>query len=371
MNEEMHFDIETDKKSANKSGNWLGLFISLLAVAIIVSAAFLGTRLAEHSLDDDNAIALVPDDVSDIQDAESETQSDNAINSGILEDTIENTELADNSISGDVDNTLSTEHIAEPITESSEIKVHSISDDVGFVFTEQVRPTNPGIEVGDGQKIWSTETVVDIFKITYENGEAVVTVDGGSDKVLAPGTENAYTFYLKNTGDVKLDYEVTLEAYFSPEEYTIPVVARLKGYDGSYLLGSEGAWEDVLALNYVKDAASLGINHYAYYTLEWQWPFEWGDDAFDTYLGNEAVEKDIQLTIVIRTVATGESETGIEERPNMNGEITHTGDQSNLAVWILVAVIALGLCAGLLVLRMRQKSQKEPEQVDDTKETRK
>lgn len=156
----------------------------------------------------------------------------------------------------------------------------------------------------DETQVWSAETAVEIFRVSYENDEGVVTAagnDGG--KLVAPGTEGKYTFWLKNGGTTTARYTMEMEAYLSPEEAALPVQVRVADSDGTYLTGGDGQWVDVLELNGVYDAAGLASGGRAQYTLEWQWPFEQGEDEYDTTLGNWAEREDLTLTVVIKTVA--------------------------------------------------------------------
>lgn len=206
--------------------------------------------------------------------------------------------------------------------------------------------TKPGFQVSDDNTIWTGETAVEIFRVSYENGEGKVTVNSGrGDKVLAPGTENEYVFTLQNTGNVDLDYTLTMEAYFSDGEKIIPVVARLVDYEGNYLVGSAESYADVLELNNVMEENGLTAGYVAPYTLQWQWPFE-GDDAYDTWLGNEAVNEDITLTIVIHTTAEYGSGGGMPE----------TGDTSHV---MLLSCLMVGSFAGMLVLLLLPKRKAE------------
>ena len=118
----------------------------------------------------------------------------------------------------------------------------------------------------------------------------------------------------------------------------------MKGYYGRYMIGSEEGFAPVMDMNGVKEHATLDPGNYAIYNLEWQWPFEVGDDAYDTYLGNLAaeLEEDVTLTIVIRTFATAVDGSDIPE----------TGDETNLTRLIVVAVAAL---VGIVIVIIKMK----------------
>lgn len=222
---------------------------------------------------------------------------------------------------------------------------------------------NPGFEVVDDKGIWVAETPVEIFKISYENGEQQVTVDGGDDKVIAPGTANTYSFTLKNTGNVPLDYTMSTEVVFSDPDLRLPVNVRMKDYNGGYLCGDAEKMEHASVLNSVSDSATLAAYTNAIYSLEWEWPFESGGaeaDAYDTMLGDLAVERDITMTVIIRTRAEAD----------IPAEGPDTGDDTNLTMMIAVAAIALALLVVLLILPRIKKKGEEPdgEESEESKE---
>lgn len=202
----------------------------------------------------------------------------------------------------------------------------------------------------------------EIFKLSYdETGKiTVIGVEGNEDKLIAPGTSNLYQFTLANTGDVALDYTMTMEAYVTGTDLWLPVNARVWDYTNRYLLGSPDEKVDVLELNNVNDSAELGAGRYAVYNLEWEWPFEWGNDEYDTMLGNLAVDEDLVLHIVIRTVAE------YDEDPNdPNAGLIkppHTGDNSQLLLLCLLSAGSfLGLCIMIFALFKSDRKEKKAE----------
>lgn len=209
--------------------------------------------------------------------------------------------------------------------------------------------THPGFEVSDDKQIWGKETHVDIFKVSYENGEQVITVKSdNNDKLIAPGTESSYTFKLKNTGDVSMDYVLTVDAYVSDGNISLPVDGRLARYDGKWLAGDGSSYVDIVDLAGITDAASLDVGRYTYYTLDWLWPFE-GDDVYDTMLGNLAVDEDIVLTVEFNVVATEGDDGG--------GGIIDSGDDSSSTGWLLLAGLSFVMMFFLLLYRRDEEEE--------------
>ncbi|MBR5447914.1 MAG: hypothetical protein IKV40_05780 [Clostridia bacterium] len=287
------------KKNTSRLGHVL-MSALLLSVCVAATTVALTNRISGFMLDDSGAISLVSEAVT------------TDTNTGV--DTPANTTSA-------------------PETEAAETKA-----------PQQVQNAAPGFEVDDERNAWTTETQVEIFKLSYENGEAKITVaSSDGDKVIAPGTENAYTFKLKNTGNVALDYTVDVDAYVTPDDVSLPVTARLNRYDGEWIVGSGEGYVDIPTLDTAYDSGVLGAGKYTYYTLDWQWPFESGNDEYDTLLGNLAAEgEDITLTIVIKTTAEADyTETG---SPGITPP--QTGDISQETLWLVLG----GSSAVLLVI---------------------
>lgn len=235
--------------------------------------------------------------------------------------------------------------------------------DIHFAEAAAFRPQQPVVlayspiltanwfRVVDENTVWQGETDIEIFRLSYENGQGQITVQSGSgQKVIAPGTSNTYSFSLENTGSHAVEYSMTMEAYFTDGTHTIPVNARVYDKYGNYYAGTEEAMVDVLELNGVSDSGILKAGYIMPYTLQWEWPFE-EDDAYDTMLGNLAVEEDISLTIVINTTAsyTPDPPSGGD------GEPPKTGDTA--IMWTMGAMAASG--AALLVLLILPKRRKK------------
>lgn len=200
----------------------------------------------------------------------------------------------------------------------------------------------------------------DIFKISYENDKGEITVnglEGNTDKLIAPGTTNKYQFTLENPVDKALDYTLSMEAYITGTDESIPVKVRVWDYTNKYLLGSTEQMADVLELNTIDEKAVLGAGRYAGYTLEWEWPFEQGDDEFDTMLGNMAADDDLTLTIKINAVAE------YDEDPSSNNvglNVPQTGDDAALEyLWLILAASIVGIFIVLVVDRKKKQNSKK------------
>lgn len=248
-----------------------------------------------------------------------------------------------------------------PLTESGGLTVVQTVDMENTLYAPGHSPllaqspflTANWFRVTDKNGVWKGQTGIEIFRISYENGAGKVTVNSSDgDKLLAPGTENEYTFALENTCNENVKYEMTMEAYFTDGTHAIPVEARVFDHKGNYLAGSEGGYADVLALNSVEDKGTLRPGYVMPYTLQWQWPFEQGADDYDTMLGDLAVDEDIMLTIVINTVAS--------YSPTADGGIPKTGDTSHVMFYAGVMVTS---AAALLLLLLLSKRKQEEENV--------
>ena len=246
----------------------------------------------------------------------------------------------------------------------------------------------------DSQKVWTDKATVDIFRLSYDETGNVTVRSADKDKVVAPGTNGSYYFRINNTTSKDMDCSVTVKAWYSNDEYKIPVKAKWVGMDHTYFVGSEDSYADVLDLDGVTDRLTLDGKHYFSYELLWEWPFE-GDDDFDTMLGNASVNEEIALTIEIITYATYDdspdtsmvdddtskisdvSGTGDESDPGETSDTpvnpTHNhqehgkpimGDSVKLTLWMTVAVVSLMTLIFLLILPRRRDDDEDEDEAD-------
>lgn len=305
--------------------------VLILLLCVVVSAAIFIPRLRKAApTDGEDVIALIPE-----EDAEEDAEADGD-DAGESEDG-----TGDGADSG----------AAGEAQEASGEAVSGIR-----------RAGSPTIyakmQTEDKKQVWTSSTSVDIFRKYYEGarsagmeGKITVENDGSDDKkLIAPGTENTYTFWVKNTGQTVIDYRV----FFHEESdgYKIPIQVRLK-CDGAYVFGTDDSWEEIGLLNSFEHTGQLAPKNYAQYTLEWRWPYR-TESSFDTFLGNKAVKKDIEQTIMIFTY--GESDG--TETVGLRG--VQTGDDTNLWLWLLLAVLGAA-AAACMARRMARDRRKEGE----------
>lgn len=324
-------------KPNNSKTKWIWLSVLILLVCVAATTIAFVSRLDSFLLDDEGAISLITENNSGADNSTDETEDTQGSGTTATQAPTTEQEPTNNT---DTSGTQET----DPATST----------------TPQVTqpPRNPGFEASDDNTVWSTNTQVEIFRISYVNGEQVITVNSDNgEKIIAPGTENSYTFKLKNTGNVALDYTVEVDAYFTPADIEIPITGRLNRYDGKWVVGGKDEYANVPVLDAAEDNGTLGAGKYTYYTLDWLWPFESGNDELDTMLGNLATEQDLIFTIVIKTTATE------SDNPYDDSGITppQTGDNTNLALWITLAVSSFAMMIFLLFFQNKERRRYDAE----------
>ena len=122
-------------KHNKRSNKWIWLAVLLLFIFVAITIFILTSRMTAYLLDDTGAIELNQED-------DSENKEENK------------------------DNSNGNEQNANPANKP-----------------------NPGFEAEDDKTKWSTNTEIDIFQVSYENGENEIKVKSDrGDKVIDPGT---------------------------------------------------------------------------------------------------------------------------------------------------------------------------------------
>ena len=217
----------------------------------------------------------------------------------------------------------------------------------------------PGMEVNGQAVDGSVKADVEIFKASYVNAEGDISVKSlGGDKVVAPGTSNSHKIKVTNTGNCALDYTLHVKDLFPeiPDEKEIPIEIRIRDYNGTYVVGGKNDWVELADLDATCDSGVVGKKCYVFYTLEWRWPFENGDDAdmYDTLLGVLGNTEEIVCGITLTTEAT------MNANPDAEGglRVPATGDLSGLSTWIT----ACGVSAIVLILVLFVFSRKDEQE---------
>ena len=229
-------------------------------------------------------------------------------------------------------------------------------------------PKEPSLEVNDTNgTVWETSTDIEIFKMSYTNEAGEVTVSSlGKDKLIAPGTQNEYKFYVKNNGNVALDFEVLFFATFTENGLPIymshvdfPIELRISNQTGAYIVGSEKHWMHISDMadttdfgiieDYTVDDGIVGKDSYYAYTIEWRWAYD-GDDELDTMFGNAAEDKDLALALNIVTHAEQSANAGATGGKLDSVLSRPVGGDYNMVTMIIILVLSAAILAAIIAL---------------------
>lgn len=219
--------------------------------------------------------------------------------------------------------------------------------------SEKASPNGSVSKGGEGssasgdKQIMSGSASIELFKAEYKNGESTITAKSlNGEKIIAPGTENSYTFSVINDAETAMNYSLKAKAVMSDgeNEIYIPIEVKLYNYKGEYLTGTQDEWAEADALNSVDHNAVLGSDRYENFTLDWKWDYEAGRDDLDTALGNLAAEKPITCKIQIDVLASD------SDIPNSDQGIPNTGGGFSLKNFGIIVISLLIIVFGYSVL---------------------
>ena len=196
---------------------------------------------------------------------------------------------------------------------------------------------------------------MDLFKTAYldPSGKLITVESDDGVKVIAPGTSNDYHFSLKNTGNVSLDYTLNLEGIFELSDRKLPFEVRLKK-DNEWVVGADDVWSSVYELNDTVEKGTLPVGKYVGYTLEWQWPYESGEDDVlflndinDTAIGDASAEMDVDFRLFINVAAEATPQAVAMDE---NGNVLYEESINPSALVTGLSMLTGGLLGLLLLL---------------------
>ena len=103
---------------------------------------------------------------------------------------------------------------------------------------------------------------------------------------------------------------------------------------------------EFLSLNDVSDEGTLAVSSYANYSLSWLWPYESGDDSYDTWLGNRAVDEDLSVKIIIHVMACYD-------------ENVKTGDDTNSYLYTASIILACIVLAVFVIWYAKRRKKQQ------------
>lgn len=222
-------------------------------------------------------------------------------------------------------------------------------------------PRTPSMSTEDDKVNWEDAETIEIFQTQQVNADGDVVVQSAkNDDVIAPGSKGSYTFYLRNEGNVALDYNISFTAKLTSENIRLsaenfPFLFRMYDQTGKYAVGGEETWVTADEINDVLHDGIVGKGSFFHYTLEWYWPFENGDDGMDTYFGNLSAERDVVLSLDISSYAeesTNPNATG-GEIDKINKPAPEVGDINPITFVALMVATLLSILLLIYLLYRR------------------
>ena len=159
--------------------------------------------------------------------------------------------------------------------------------------TQPTKPEAPlDVSVQEkGGPVWAQNTTISLFADRTGVGE---------DRKLAPGSKGTYEFLVSNKNTYGIIYQMKIMA--DKEQLLLPLHYRLKS-GGKYLCGDSKTW--LTAEQLASASVKLDPGMEKEYLLEWYWPYEGGDDAYDTLIGTaDNLEYRLIVNIVIEQVVS-------------------------------------------------------------------
>lgn len=256
-----------------------------------------------------------------------------------------------------------------------------LQDNVDIIF---IVPYQYDFSVTDSVgKTWDSNTEVNIFQASYVNGEGVVTVQSqNGSSVFAPGSSTTYSFTMYNSGnaavsgETNVSFQLIANGTLFTDYDNLPMLVTLYTVDENgitnYLVENKPLSAELLN-NY--KLTTLGANCYQQFKLELSWPYESGNDAFDTMLGDLSSvpsSSGVSLSLKISTTATAHSNPSATGGIPMQGNGATTSQEYGGTIrwlWLVLlminAAVLIFYVAWLLNKRLADVQSAETDQPTD------
>lgn len=225
-------------------------------------------------------------------------------------------------------------------------------------------PRDPSFDANDALQDWSEKSKIDIFSASYSNAKGETVVESATGEgIVAPGVENHYQFYIKNDGNVALDYQIllrpaiTVSGLMLPNE-SFPIEVRIRNQSGDYLVGSEEQWVNLWQMDEVADEGILGKNSYYSYILEWKWLYDAGQDELDTMLGSLSAEEKVEFRLDITSMAQESLDSNATGGLPTGNNTPLPGSLNPIPLIVLICLTLASLILLICLIHLRMKKRK-------------
>lgn len=240
-----------------------------------------------------------------------------------------------------------------------------------FIVTKK-----PEVVISDKEIEWESNSDINIFSTEYvnENNEIVVQ-SKEKNNIVAPGTEDSYSFSIKNKGNMAINYKLTIDSKFAINNQnldinSLPIIIRIKK-NNEYCLGTDSKWVPIKELENFVNQGTLGINSYSTYDINWKWEYE-NSEIDDTKLGILAANSKEPLNFTLKINANAEANNnpkitgGIEYKDNI--EIKEVGGTIRRCPFLLLIILIIII---IIILILKTKKYKEEDKKRNKKNGKK
>ena len=122
--------------------------------------------------------------------------------------------------------------------------------------------------------------------------------------------------------------------------------------DDNYILGDAKTWASIEQLGSVVHRDTLKRGEAVEYTFQWKWPYESGNDEYDTFLGGANVNAGLSISFSVHAAAN----TDI----NANGGFIESGMAKTVALLIVAIMLLVALILFVVAIIKRKKNEPTP-----------